>query len=141
MLKDTPSDQLLATKDGTLIRVLEPDDLKKGAVIELTNATYLEAGPAEPSPTDPRVFIVTRNGEHYLETVSSEDDLSITMKMAEHDVSGAVSRSLSSVLDTIAAVVQTILQLDAAKAAATLDAAISQAALPPAAATSSSDPH
>ncbi|MFM7988670.1 MAG: hypothetical protein ACKPKO_56095, partial [Candidatus Fonsibacter sp.] len=99
MLKDTSSDQLLATKDGTLIRVLEPDDLKKGAVIGLTNATDSEAGPAEPSPTDPRVFIVTRNGEHYLETVTSAYDLSITMKSAEHDIDGAVSRSLSSVID------------------------------------------
>ncbi|MFM7980605.1 MAG: hypothetical protein ACKPKO_14930, partial [Candidatus Fonsibacter sp.] len=118
------------TKDGTIIRVLELEDLKKGAVIELTNATDSEAGPIEPSPTEPRVFIVTRNGEHYLETVTPADDLSITMKLVEKDIDGAVHRSLNSVIDTITAVDQTILQLDAAKAADTLDEAIRQAALP-----------
>ncbi|MFM7980380.1 MAG: hypothetical protein ACKPKO_13790, partial [Candidatus Fonsibacter sp.] len=92
LLKDTPSDQLLATKDGTIIRVLEPEDLKKGAVIELTNDTDSEAGPTEPKPTDPRIFIVTRNGEHYLETVALADSLSITMKMAEKDIWGSVTQ-------------------------------------------------
>ncbi|MFM7986657.1 MAG: hypothetical protein ACKPKO_45815, partial [Candidatus Fonsibacter sp.] len=128
------------TKDGTPLRVLEPEDLKKGAVIELTNATDLETGLEEPSPAEKRIFIVTRNGEHYLDTTPpdiSEDELSIAMKMAEKDIDGAVSRSMSSVIDTIVAVDQATVQLDIAKAVASLDAAIAQSALPPAAATSS----
>ena len=53
-----------STQSGTTLKVLDCDDLKQGAVVELTNATDLEIGPDEPSPVDTCVFIVTCQSEH-----------------------------------------------------------------------------
>ena len=77
LLEGGSREQLLSTKDGTPLRILEAEDLKKGAVIELTNATDLESGPDDPSPAEQRIFIVTCNGEHYLETTAPGEDESL----------------------------------------------------------------
>ena len=144
MLEGGAQEQLLATRDGTPLRILEADDLKKGAVIEMTGATEVETGPDDPSPTGQRIFIVTRNGEHYLETTAPGEDesrISARIKEAEKDVASAVSRSIHSVIDAITVVDQTLVQLNMAKADTELNEAVAQAILPPARATSSSDPH
>ena len=48
------------------------------AVIEITCATDAEAGPGDPDVNEPRVFIVTKKGEHDLTiTTPGEDEARI----------------------------------------------------------------
>ena len=91
---------MLATIDGIPLRILSADDLNKGAVIEITCATDVEAGPGDLDITEPRVLIVTKKGEHYLTiTTPGEDEARICEHLKEimGEVNDAVARSRRSV--------------------------------------------
>ena len=130
----------LANFDGTPLRILGPDDLSRGAVIEITGATDAAAGPEELEANEPRVFIVTKKGEHYLTLIapgSDEAQICDHLRSIVGEVDDAVTRSKLAVdvaVDSIVSLEQTLGQMNLAKAVASLPGA-------PAAATSSTDPH
>ena len=62
MLSQEAQAKKVATHDGTPLRVLDADDLSKGAVIEITCDTDDAAGPNDLEDNEPRVFIVTKEG-------------------------------------------------------------------------------
>ena len=147
LLLGGPQEKMLATKDGIPLRILSADDLNKGAVIEITCATDVEAGPGDLDITEPRVFIVTKKGEHYLTiTTPGEDEARICDHLKEimGEVNDAVARSRRSVelvVDSIESADQTLMQLEISKAEADLEKAVASVQRTPAPATSSSEPH
>ena len=60
-------------------------------------------------------FILTRNGEHYLEVVepgATDHAIMARLDSSRKDIGNAVSRSIDNVVDTLNAVDHTVAQLE-----------------------------
>ncbi|MFM7983683.1 MAG: hypothetical protein ACKPKO_30600, partial [Candidatus Fonsibacter sp.] len=53
---ETSADKTLSIKDGTTLKVLQPEEVQKCAVIEITKATDQEEGPEELNPDEDRAL-------------------------------------------------------------------------------------
>ena len=59
----------LTIQTGTELKVLNEQYVKAGAVIEYSQATDKAEGPVTVDPAEGRVFILSKKGEHYLQTI------------------------------------------------------------------------
>ena len=99
-LTQAHSGEPISTKTGADLKVLEPQDVKSGAVIEVTKATDAEEGPAEPDSTAERTFVLSKKGEYYLESVrlgAPADEVATVLKAAETEVKAAVATTCQQV--------------------------------------------
>ena len=61
-LTQARSEEPTSTKTGADLKVLEPQAVKSGVVVEVTKATDAEEGPEEPDPTEERTFHPIQKG-------------------------------------------------------------------------------
>ena len=96
--QDEPA--IVATKTGVELKVLEPHEVKAGAVIEHTQAADLEEGPRDVDPNGERVFIWYKRGEYYFETTplgAPLDEVAAALVKAQQEVHEAVQQACLSV--------------------------------------------
>ena len=74
---------------GIELTVLDEQDVTAGAIIEYMQATGKVEGPLEPDPSEGRVFILSKKGEHYLHTTkpgATLTEVATTLSAAQQEI-------------------------------------------------------
>ena len=90
----------VAIDTGTELKVLDGLDVRAGVVVEIAHDTDHEEGPKLATEAEERVFVISKRGEYYLETVPVGNvplDIATVLKQVEQEVQDAVNEAVTSV--------------------------------------------
>ena len=90
----------VAIDTGTELKVLDGLDARAGVVVEIAHATDHEEGPKLATEAEERVFVISKKGEYYLETVpvgNVPPDIATVLRQVEQEVQDAVNEAVTSV--------------------------------------------
>ena len=87
-------------RSGADLNVLEPHEVKSGAVIEVAKATDAEEGPPEPVPEEERSFILSKKGEYLLAIVppgATVKEVAAALPVAQAEIQAAIATTCEQV--------------------------------------------
>ena len=98
--RDTATAPTVAIRTGAELKVSENDDAHAGAVIEFSHATGYGEGPKPVAENEKRVFILSKRGDFYPETVpvgTAPPEIAAAFPQAEQEVKEVVEETVLSV--------------------------------------------